>query len=155
MQKINQKQFIQQFYGKTVSINGVTNKNNKLKNMKVIMLSGPSSSGKTTVINEVYKMLTGNYFYPSNKHKDFECTIQYNGKMIAFKSAGDESRNSIEAMRNYKTLNFDVLICAHNTNKVNPLKEILKYKHVVIQKSQPYRDNSSCLIDATKIFNQI
>lgn len=123
--------------------------------MKVIMLSGPSSSGKTTVIKEVYKMLTGTYFPLLNGNKDFETTIIYHGQNIAFKSAGDESRNPIEAMKKYAGLNFDILICAHNSNKVNPLKEILKYKHVVIQKSQPYKNNSSCLIDATKIFNQI
>jgi len=122
--------------------------------MKVIMLSGPTDCGKTTVINEVYQILTGGYF-SNNRHSDFECGIQYQGKNIAFQSAGDYSYNSINAMRKYDALNYDILVCAHNTNKVNPLKEILKYNHIVIHKSQPYKDNASCQIDATKIFNQI
>lgn len=122
--------------------------------MKVIMLSGPTDCGKTTVINEVYQILTGGYF-SNNRHSDFECGIQYQGKNIAFQSAGDYSYNSIDAMRKYDALNYDILVCAHNTNKVNPLKEIQKYNHIVIQKSQPYRDNASCLIDANQIFNQI
>ncbi len=118
------------------------------------MLSGPSNSGKTTVINEVYKMLTGKYF-TINRHSDFEYTIQYKGKNIAFQSAGDYSRHPKDAMKKYAALNFEILVCAHNTNKINPLKEILKHNHVVIQKSQPYKDNVSCLKDANQIINQI
>lgn len=118
------------------------------------MLSGPSNSGKTTVINEVYKMITGNYF-TENKHSDFECIIQYKQKNIAFKSAGDYTYFTIDAMNKYSALDFDILICAHNINKVKPLKEIKKYEHFIIQKSQPYKDNESCIIDAEQIINQI
>ncbi|MFZ4798733.1 MAG: hypothetical protein ACOYMA_14635 [Bacteroidia bacterium] len=123
--------------------------------MKVIMLSGPSNSGKTTVINEVYKMLTGSYFLPINRHKDFECVIQYKGKNIAFQSAGDYSYNPINAMRKYVALNYDILVCSHNNNKVNPLKEILKHNHVIFQKTQPFKNEASCIIDANLIYNQI
>lgn len=123
--------------------------------MKVLMLSGPSSSGKTTVINEVYKILTSSYFDPNNRHKDFETTIIYQGKNIAFHSLGDYSYAPIDAMRKYSALNFDILVCAHNISKVNPLKEIRKHKHTKIQKSQPYKDNASCIIDANQIISQI
>ena len=123
--------------------------------MKVIMLSGPSSSGKTTVINEVFKMLTGSYYNPNNRHKDFECTIKYQSKIITFKSTGDLSCDPIVAMKKYDALNSDILVCAHNTNKVNPLKEILKYNHIVILKSHTYKDNASCIVDANLIFCEI
>ena len=120
--------------------------------MKVIMLSGPSSCGKTTVIKEVYKTLTGSYFPLIQGHNDFETTIHYRGKTLAFQSAGDQP---IDAMRKYAPLNYDVLICAHNTNKVNPLKEIQKHTPIIIPKSLPYKDNASCLIDANQIISHI
>ena len=79
--------------------------------MKVIMLSGPSRTGKTTVINEVHRLLVGHYF-TGNRHEDFETTITHNGLTIAFVSAGDLARETKNAFQKYSALGCDILICA-------------------------------------------
>ena len=118
------------------------------------MLSGDSRTGKTTVINEVYKMLTGKY-YSEDRHKDFEVVITHLGLSVAIKSDGDFSTITTKAMQEYHAKGCNVLICAHNIGKKKPLKEIKKHDHVLIRKTEPYRSDISCVADAEAIVKSI
>jgi hypothetical protein len=112
--------------------------------MKVIMLSGKASCGKTTTIHEVYKSLTGNYHKNWQLKQDFEDIVTYQGKTIAFQSEGDFSCDVIEAMVKYDG-KCDILICACNTRFVRPYQRINNYPHVIVNKTvSPDKTIASC-----------
>ena len=109
--------------------------------MKILMLSGPGSSGKTTSLNMLYKQVllvgqsTNKQPLGGNK-KDFSDIVIYNNLKVAFFTMGDYSQYLIDAMRNYANQSIDVLICACNSKFVKPYKEIQKYPNSsVVQKS--------------------
>lgn len=98
--------------------------------MKIIMLYGPSSSGKTTTINMVYDQLKKNKstidISPKEivENNDFKAIIRYKSKTIAFFSRGDYSREVNRIMTDYDKQNCDVLICACNEKNILPLRRL-------------------------------
>lgn len=89
--------------------------------MRIIMLSGPQNSGKTTTINMVYDaIISASSIYRSKQilggdMNDFEAVLDYiqNGqtKRVAFFSMGDYSFEVVHAMSFYEGMGCDVLIC--------------------------------------------
>jgi molybdopterin-guanine dinucleotide biosynthesis protein len=113
--------------------------------MKVIMLIGEPHSGKTTTINEVYKSLTGKYCN-RNASEDFECVLSYQGKKIAFKSAGDRMYHSVEAMEKYSSEGCDILVCACRIYLIKALgKAISNFRKdfIPVFKTMPLSDDSN------------
>ena len=110
--------------------------------MKIFMLSGPGSSGKTTSLNMLYERILQLGGKSKNKQrlggdeKDFSDIVIYNNLKIAFFTMGDYSMQLVDAMQNYADQSIDVLICACNDKFVKPYKEIQRYPNSrVIQKS--------------------
>ena len=112
--------------------------------MKVIMLKGPHSCGKTTVLNLVYDMLVDTHGAAVKKHKsplggnkkDFEAVLDYNGTTVAIYTMGDYSCAVTDAMQKYASCNADVLIIACNDRFKRPLTAIKKYPNAIIQKTK-------------------
>ena len=109
--------------------------------MKIIMLSGNSSCGKTTTLNKVYEFINPtieNIIKEKSKlggdPKDFECIIKYNGKTVAFFTMGDFSSYLIKAFERYDKMQCDFLICACNTHFTRPYQKIKKYSNLIIDK---------------------
>ena len=106
--------------------------------MKIIMLSGKASCGKTTTLNMIYDFINPpeEDIVESKKKagNDFECIIIFNNKRIAFFTMGDFSCHLLEAFEKYNT-KCDYLICACNTRFIKPYKKIKNYEHVIIDKS--------------------
>ncbi len=110
--------------------------------MKIVILSGQSSCGKTTTLNQVYDFISPtekNVIKPKTKlggdPNDFECIIQYKDKTIAFFTMGDYSCYLIEAFEKYAKKHCDFLICACNNRFKRPYEKIKKYSHSVINKT--------------------
>lgn len=109
--------------------------------MKIIMLSGNSSCGKTTTLNKVY-----DYINPTIEDiiiaksklggdpKDFECVVKYKGITVAFFTMGDFSGYLIKAFEKYDKIQCDFLICACNNHFKRPYQQIKKYPHSIIDK---------------------
>jgi GTPase SAR1 family protein len=88
--------------------------------MKIILLVGPPSTGKTTTLNDLYAQLTQGLPNPPPKipiapPADFECVIPYQGKQAAIFSMGDTEYRNYEAIIKYCGI-VDVLILAHSTD---------------------------------------
>lgn len=86
---------------------------------RIIVVYGVGSTGKTTVINDIYNNLTKNgaTLIKTKKKvggnpKDFEAVISYKGKSIAFLSMGDY-RTIVDDYVN-KNKKYDVFITALN-----------------------------------------
>lgn len=97
--------------------------------MKIILISGPSNSGKTTVINAVFDNLCGGnrkahnvlvYNAPIGNpiQKDFEAVVDYKNKKVAFCSMGDYKTYCLDSIVKYA--GADVLIMALN-NHFSPI----------------------------------
>ena len=133
--------------------------------MKVIMLSGGNSCGKTTTLTIVYQMLLSNSWKSTNKkplggnRKDFEDVVNKQNKRVAIFTMGDYSLQVISAMTKYNSQKVDVLVCACNSRFVKPYIEIKKYvPNNIIQKSVTSSKNMEITMnnnDATTIFNLI
>ena len=103
--------------------------------MKVIMLSGPSSSGKTTTLNDLYDALAEpdgkNIIRPKtplgNNPKDFECVLAHEGKKVALFSMGDIVREVFHAMSFYEGMGCDVLVCVCNDRFTTPKYRLSRY----------------------------
>lgn len=125
--------------------------------MKIIMLSGPQSSGKTTTINMIYDELIDMYGAqpkeprpfpkPENirDYKDFEAILSYTKETgeklkIAFASMGDSSLEVLHYMSFYEGKECDVLICACRNYFRHPFKRLnMRYegKYQIINKNTP------------------
>lgn len=102
--------------------------------MKIIMLYGPSSSGKTTTINMVYNVILPQSLIVHPKQhlggdpNDFEAVLNYsvNGvtKKIAFFSMGDFAYEVVHAMSFYEGMGCDVLVCACNDRFNIPINRL-------------------------------
>lgn len=118
--------------------------------MKVILLSGAPSSGKTTTLNKVYDELIGLGAIPLRPKKqlggnpnDFECVLTYMAKQIAIFTMGDFAIEVIHAMSFYEGMGCDVLIVA-NSNKTTPIKRLNRYpSNAHIRKTMPLNDKSN------------
>jgi len=89
--------------------------------MRVIILEGPSSSGKTTTLQMLYATLIINkaeILCPPSMvgDKDFETMLVYKNKKVAIFSQGDYTKNCKEAIVRHAEDSVDVLIMAHSSN---------------------------------------
>ena len=114
--------------------------------MKIITLSGPGNSGKTTTLKELYKKLCsicdGIIEEPkvcANSSADEEYFIRYKGKKVAIVTMGDIPLEMIWHFGIYCQKGADILIIA-NSNKTWPLffigwhKEcLMHYKNILIE----------------------
>jgi ABC-type branched-subunit amino acid transport system ATPase component len=128
--------------------------------MKVIMLEGPSSCGKTTTVNLVYDILiatlgttviTAKSLLGGNP-KDFEAMLMYAGKKVALFSMGDYSNAVVGAMNKYHGL-ADVLVVACNSKFTHPRIAITAYpNHIIAKVKQPLANQA---IDDNRVANSI
>ncbi len=108
--------------------------------MKIIVLKGTHSCGKTTTLNTVYKKIIENDGEPTcykqegaNKY-DFSDIIIFNGKKVAYLTMGDMSRRIVNGVRNYYADKCDLFVCAFNKHLKNPPKEFSKHDtHFIIK----------------------
>jgi uridine kinase len=103
-------------------------------NMKIILLSGASNSGKTTALKALFSQLTDGgkknvlYIRDKDDYGDNEYVIQHNQKKVAIVTDGDILWHCIEKMIKYA--NLDVLVMAYNTKFAFGLDVITEeYKH--------------------------
>ena len=94
---------------------------NKEKNMRIILLSGETKTGKTATFLELYeimkpdmKNLNDKQGIIKNNHRDFQCDFLYKDRKIALYSLGDIMYLIYEAMIKYSE--FDYLVLAHNNS---------------------------------------
>lgn len=103
--------------------------------MKILMLYGPSSSGKTTTINLVYNSIAQASLPICPRRplggdpNDFEAVLEYpssvaHPKKVAFFSMGDFAYEVVHAMSYYEGMGCDVLICACNDRFNVPIKRL-------------------------------
>lgn len=107
--------------------------------MKIIMLYGPSSSGKTTTINLVYDAIISNSLIVHPKRQlggnpaDFEAVLDYTKegitKRVAFFSMGDFAYEVVHAMSYYEGMGCDLLVCACNDRFNVPTKRLQNRYH--------------------------
>jgi molybdopterin-guanine dinucleotide biosynthesis protein len=112
--------------------------------MKIILLTGPSSCGKTTTMTKLYDELTRGMIkkpakrpIPKTGKKDFQCDFTYKNKKIAVFSAGDTILLLLMALFTYSDV--DCLIAAFNQGG-NIKTEIIAafnatHKHTQIRKT--------------------
>lgn len=100
--------------------------------MRVFMLIGKNSCGKTTTLNEVFTVLKQEgaqiieeIQLPNGK--DFSCIIDCHGMKIAFYTMGDYAHLIIDAMTKYNAKGCDMLICACNDRHVTPPRKLKDY----------------------------
>jgi ABC-type cobalamin/Fe3+-siderophores transport system ATPase subunit len=128
--------------------------------VKIIMLSGSNSCGKSSTLNIVHQLLLENNGISTNKQplggnkKDFTDIVSYQNQRIAFFTMGDYATHLITAMTNYCNQGIDVLVCTCNNKFVKPYKEIEKYPHHVLTKtlaSATISQQAANMADADKI----
>jgi nicotinamide riboside kinase len=108
--------------------------------VKIILLSGGSSTGKSTALKLLYDKLIGSgKWYVVSKEVptdsvNFECILKYNNKSVAIQSDGDVYQWCVEAMVKYA--NCDVLVLAYSDKFARSLKKVVsRYEyHCVIRK---------------------
>jgi energy-coupling factor transporter ATP-binding protein EcfA2 len=122
----------------------------KEREMKVIMLRGPSSCGKTTILNLVYDTLmnTHNATIHTAKmplggnSKDFEAILNYNGKTVSIFTMGDYSIGVTNTMKKYAGFPADVLVIACNDRFKRPMTAINNYPNSIIAKTRQLSANN-------------
>lgn len=80
--------------------------------MKIIVVIGDSNTGKTTVIRDVFRTISGGVMPAPRGKNDYQDKISYKGRVVAISSAGDTRalvKNSFTYARGIKC---DVLIMA-------------------------------------------
>lgn len=113
--------------------------------MKVIVLNGPSNSGKTTTLHELYKHLVSAGAYdiePPQIHpfddRDSIYYVQYRGKRIGIVTLGDYATETVFQIGVFLSKGADTLVIA-NSCKAFPLTLINWHtdvlKCVIIQKN--------------------
>lgn len=103
--------------------------------VKIIVLLGENSSGKTTTLNLVYKTISKNAprsIIQYGSKDDFESMFLYNNQNVAIYSLGDIQYKVIDAIDKYTNRNIDVLIIAYNQKFKTPLS-MLRPNNVFIQ----------------------
>lgn len=118
--------------------------------MKVILLSGPSNSGKTTTLTLVYDELIrlgATVIRPKSPlggdPADFECVVSYAGKVVAIFTMGDFAIEVVHAMSYYEGMGCDALIVA-NSNKSWPVWRLGRYPgSVSLSKTLPLSNASN------------
>lgn len=111
--------------------------------MKVIIVRGPSNSGKTTTILRVYEHYTqdgARYSVVEEKDsidgdpKDFSAVIIYEGVKIGFFSMGDRMGDVASALTCYECKQCDILLCACNDRFRSLDRYIDKETAIIVRK---------------------
>lgn len=118
--------------------------------MRILMLTGANSCGKSTTLNKVYDQINpqkDDIIEPKQElgdkmQKDFKCIIRYKNKKIAFFTMGDYSTELCGAFVNYEE-SCDILICACNKKFKRPFLNIAKYPHTIVEKTMPLCNKSN------------
>ncbi|GHV26646.1 hypothetical protein AGMMS4952_07090 [Spirochaetia bacterium] len=112
--------------------------------MKVIMLRGPGSCGKTETLNIVYNHLFArsgtSIITPKSQlgkdPRDFETVLNYGGVKVAIFTMGDFSIYVVNAMQKYSVI-ADVLIIACNSKFSRPIAAMNNYTpHAIVPKTR-------------------
>ncbi len=135
--------------------------------MKIIGLTGPSNTGKTTTLSIAYSLLCAEAAVIEKREskgddrKDFSCLLDYRGKKVAFSTVGDDRTLLIQAFDEYKD-KCDILVCAISTNKgmhhgvkATVLKKGYEYETIPKTLYQDVTNVSKNLLDAGRIINAI
>ena len=103
---------------------------------KIIVVYGASSTGKTTVVNDIYDnlikqgaLVTKSKMKVGGNPKDFEAVLSFKGKSIAFLSMGDYRSVVDDYVSKYKM--YDVFITALNKGFANISTVWLKNSNVI------------------------
>lgn len=134
--------------------------------MKIIVLQGMPSNGKTTTINIVWDLLIKNGGKSLNKHSyggdqnDFIDTVLWKSQKIGLLSMGDTSTLIAKEIRNFDSQNCDVVVCALSINneKVRANNAINMYNNTRINKTvaqDKINESAANIADAQTIYNLI
>ena len=132
--------------------------------MRVIMLTGGNSCGKTTTLNMVYQMLLSNQGISTKRQplggnpNDFSDIVLFHQQRIAFFTMGDYSGDVVNAMIDYSNQEVAVLVCACNNRFVRPFTKIQNYSHTIIPKtlaSENITEQTANTADVNQIFSLI
>jgi thymidylate kinase len=111
--------------------------------MKIVLLSGPPNSGKTTVLGLFYTHLIANGASVHTKKSqlggnknDFECILILNGKSIAIFTMGDYKEECYRAIIKYASC--DILVIAYSDTFSKSIANFVSSipHHTVIQKTR-------------------
>jgi len=123
--------------------------------MKIILLSGNHSIGKTTTLNLVYDQLIQGMQNPPPKKKiqfgspdDFESSpLQYNGKTVAIYSLGDTLYRVYDAIIRYcGTVDVLIIACRTGRSEFDALVATVQGcpQHQVIHKTSRAKNKADC-----------
>jgi len=128
------------------------------------MLVGEADSGKTTTLHLVLLKM-GKVKSADNDSKisqlgvyaaDFECTVTYKRKKIAFYTAGDVESSVKNAIENYERKGVDVLICAGRPNfEIVTTQAQSNSKNFIPVSKQKSSDESKQISEDEKVANEI
>ena len=114
---------------------------------RIIVVYGSGSTGKTTVVNDVYDYLIQNGASVAKSKKqiggnpnDFEAVLSFKGKTVAFLSMGDY-RTVVDDYVN-KNKKYDVFITALNARFSNISTVWLKNSNVIYKVSKTVANNT-------------
>lgn len=131
--------------------------------MEIIVLEGPSDTGKSTTIGLLYQLLL-NVGTSTNKQplggdpKDFsDIVINYKNLKIAIFSMGDFSTAISKAIVEYNNQNCDFFICSLSTRtpKIRANNRINRFKNTRVSKtvaSQSLTESQANNNDANRMF---
>jgi nicotinamide riboside kinase len=112
--------------------------------MKIIMLKGSASSGKTTTLNRVYDTLTASCgavvespkeLIPKASRKDFEATLRYNNKHVAIYSHGDLQWSCVRAIVKHSDKDILILACRNTFTHLLSLVDECAPPHIIQNKT--------------------
>jgi hypothetical protein len=123
--------------------------------MKIIMLTGPAQSGKTTTLNLLYDKITdkGSKNVLACKSvlgnpavHDFKCVVSYKDKKVAMYTMGDYPPVFEESVIEFA--DYDVLVVAYNDKFAKRLEKFIgKFPHYrVIQKTDSNEDDLKAIL---------
>ncbi len=121
---------------------------------KIIVVYGDSNTGKTTVIDQVYRKLIDLGAQEKIPRKedlsgDFETVLSCGKKIIAFYSCGDYKSYVDDQVEKYKE--YDILITAYN-KKFATIGWVWLANSEIIEKVEKYQANDA---DNMKALNDI
>ena len=123
---------------------------------RIIVVYGPGSTGKTTVINDIYdNLIKKGATVTKSKKKvggnpiDFEAVLSFKGKTVAFLSMGDYRTEVDKHVSIYKK--YDVFITALNTRFSSISTVWLQNSNIIYKVAKTDANNA----DNQKVLNNV